>query len=96
METEIQKKIEKNGMIISRIPEWAKNIIKNRAEEEFSDDYGMCMASIIKESLEYNELKRKFFDGKVQIHLSKLEEKEEKEVKLANGQSIKYTQNSIN
>lgn len=95
METEVQKKIEKNGMIISRIPLWAKQIIQDRANEEFSDDYGMCISSIIKESLEYNELKRKFFDGEVIMHLSKIDSSDINEIKMASGKTIKY-KNSTN
>ena len=94
MVTDIQKKIEKNGMIISRIPEWARQIIKDRAQEEFSDDYGMCMAGIIKESLEYNELKRKFFDGEVIMHLAKREQEDVKEIQMANGKKIKYKEDT--
>ena len=81
-------------MVISRIPDWAKQIIQDRADEEFSSDYGMCISAIIKESLEYNELKRKFFDGEVVMHLAKMDSTEQKEVKFANGKSIKYTQKS--
>lgn len=83
-------------MIISRIPSWAKEMIIDRAEVEFSSDYGMCISAFMKEAIEYNELKKKFFNGEVIMHLAKMDDieqkddSEKKEVTFGNGKTIKY------
>lgn len=93
--TEIQKRIERKGIVISRIPEWAKEIFKARAKDEFCDDYGMCLAAMIKECGEYNKLKQMFFENELNVQLlfnnpqEELEE-EMKTLKLGNGKLIKY------
>ena len=96
METGIQGKIEKRGMIISRIPEWAKEVIKTTAESEHSDDYGACIAQFIRDANEYRILKDKFFNNDMNVKLildgpSKQIEEPEKEdncIKFANGKKL--------
>lgn len=66
---EIQERIKKKGLIISRVPEWAKEAFIARAKAEFSDDYGMCLAAMFKESNEYAVLKQKFFDNDLNIQM---------------------------
>ena len=94
MESDIQKKIEQKGLIISRMPNWAKVLIINRAKEEFCDDYGMCMSAILKESLEYNQLKQMFFENELNIKMSfdkeplEEDEKNEQKIKFANGKKL--------
>lgn len=95
METELTRKVNKNGMIISRIPSWAKKIIKDVSEEENCGDYGACIAQFVRDALEYQALKQKFFNNDLNIDLvinnkneEKLEEPEEK-IKFANGKKLK-------
>lgn len=69
-ENELHKRIKKRGMIISRIPDFAKQAFIQRAKIEFEDDYGMCLAAMVKESNEYNMLKSMFFQNELNIQLS--------------------------
>jgi len=92
METKVQQAVNKNKLSISRIPAWAKEVIVGRADEEFCGDYGMCVAQLVRESNEYDCLKRKFFDGSIKAKLITDEHGEEKsndEIKTANGKIIK-------
>lgn len=94
METEIQKKINKNGMIISRIPRWVRDEIISEALWH-SDDYGEAIAQFIREAMEYRLLKEKFIGGELSINLSQTQPTEEveqntEEIKMANGKTIKY------
>ena len=65
MESELQKRINKEGLAISRLPEWAKEVIVSRANLEFCGDYGMCLADIVSSYLEYERLKDLFFSGNI-------------------------------
>ena len=89
MET-IKEKIEKCGMVISRIPEWAKEAIKSVALAEHSDDYGACIAQFIREANEYRILKTKFFDNDMNVTISYPEQikDEESVITLANGKKL--------
>ena len=58
----IKDKIEKNGMIISRIPQWIKQIIINEAIDRHCDDYGEAISQFIREAIEYRRLKEKFLN----------------------------------
>lgn len=94
MDSEIQKRIEKRGLVISRIPTWAKEIFINRAEEEFCDDYGMCLVAMLKESSEYNQLKQMFFNNELNVQLlldgkSHNEVSGEETIRFGNGKIIK-------
>lgn len=93
MESEIQKKIENKGMIISRMPDWAKEVIKEVARAEHSDDYGETIAQFVREANEYRLLKSKFFNNDLDVTLSYPEEKkstkkEELGIKFANGKKL--------
>ncbi len=89
--TELQKKIERKGIVISRLPEWAKEVFKARAREEFCDDYGMCLAAMLKECGEYHKLKEMFFENNLNLKkISEQKEDNEKSIKFANGKIIKY------
>ena len=87
MESEIQKKIQKNGLIISRIPSWAKDAFIDRANEEFASDYGLCLSTMCKECDEYNRLKEMFFTGNLIKSLPETKE-EGKKIILANGKEL--------
>lgn len=92
-ESEIQKRIERKGIVISRVPDWAKELFKKRSKEEFCDDYGMCLASMIKECGEYNKLKQLFFENKLNLSSDNFElenENREKIIKTGSGKIIKY------
>ena len=91
MESELKKRIENKGMIISRIPEWAKEVIMTTAQTEHSDDYGACIAQFIREASEYRILKDKFFNNDMNVKLSidkPVEQKEETGIKFANGKKL--------
>lgn len=89
MATEIQKKINKNGLVIGRIPDWVKEEIYQEANWH-SDDYGEAIAQFVRESIEYRLLKQKFFSGDMMINLSQIKQpKEEVVIKMANGKIIK-------
>jgi len=94
MDSEIQKRIERKGIVISRVPDWAKELFKERSKEEFCDDYGMCLAQMVRESAELNELKQMFFSNGLNLQLlldnSQVKnEGEEKVIKFGNGKTIK-------
>jgi len=90
MDTEIQKRIERKGIVISRIPDWAKELFISRAQEEFCDDYGMCLAALIKESGEYNQLKSMFFNNQLNAKIILDENKidEDKGITFGNGKKL--------
>jgi len=69
MESEIQKRIDRRGIVISRLPDWARELFVDRAKSEFCNDYGMCLASMIKECGEYSKLKNMFFENEMNIQL---------------------------
>ena len=94
METQVQRAVNKNKLSISRIPAWAKEVIVDRAEEEFCGDYGMCVAQFVRESNEYNCLKRKFFNSELGVKLidqdsSDEKKKPEDKITTGNGRVIK-------
>ncbi|HED06098.1 MAG TPA: hypothetical protein ENI61_05375 [Ignavibacteria bacterium] len=88
MTSEIQKRIERKGLVISRIPIWARDLFIERAKEEFCDDYGMCLSAMIKECGEFSQLKKLFFDNKLNLNSDNIVD--EKSIKFANGHTIKY------
>lgn len=92
MESEIQKKIENKGMIISRMPEWCKDVIKEIATLEHSGDYGECIAQFVREANEYRLLKDKFFNNDLNVTLSYpkegIESDSVKSITLANGKKL--------
>ncbi len=94
METKVQQTVNKNKLSISRIPSWAKEVIIGRAEEQFCGDYGMCVAQIVRESNEYDCLKRKFFNSELGVKLVNQVSPDEKkkpgdEIRTGNGRVIK-------
>jgi len=81
-------------MIISRIPSWAKDVIIEKANAEHAGDYGACMAQMVRDAMEYDSLKTKFFNNQLDINLminDKHSERatEESSVTTANGRVIK-------
>ena len=88
----LKEQIEYKGIVINRIPSWAKELFKLRAEGEFSNDYGMLLASLLKDSDEYNRLKEMFFNNQLDIQLG-LKEKEAEETQAPTnlvGEPIKF------
>ena len=69
MDSEIQKRIERKGIVISRVPDWSKEVFLARAKSEFCDDYGMLLAAMVKECGEYAVLKEKFFSSDIDLRL---------------------------
>jgi len=94
MGTEIQRRVNKNGMVISRIPSWAKDIITEKADVEHAGDYGACIAQMIRDAMEYDSLKTKFFNNQLDVNLmindkhSEKVMKEESSIRTANGRVI--------
>ena len=91
MESELKKKIENRGMIISNIPSWARDVIKDAALNDHTNSYGEAIALFIREALEYRMLKEKFFNNDMNVQLSypkTNEVKEEPNIKFANGKKL--------
>ena len=81
-------------MTISRMPSWAKNIIVDKAETEHAGDYGACIAQLLRDAMEYDSLKTKFFNNDLNVSLminDKYSQKANEEgcLKAANGRVIK-------
>ena len=87
---EIKNKIEFQGIVVNRIPAWAKDYIKSRAKEEFADDYGALLSFLIRETQEYEILKSKFFNNDLQVQLiqNPQENSEEKVPRSLSGQKL--------
>lgn len=60
--SEIKDKIEVKGLIVSRIPSWAKSEIKRMSKELFSDDYGMTLSYLLICYKEYMALKEPYLN----------------------------------
>ena len=99
-ENELQTRIKRKGIIISRMPSWAKDAFIERAKLEFADDYGMCLASMIRESNEYLLLKQKFFNNQMDVQLilnnkpQEVEPEKDGEIKAGNGRIIRKGRSS--
>jgi len=89
--SEIKDKIELKGLVISRLPSWAKTYIKERAKDEFCDDYGQVLAYLIKQANEYELFKSKFLNSELAIQLinNQPEDTSENVRKSISGQPIK-------
>lgn len=74
------------------MPEWAKEVIKEVALAEHSNNYGEAMAQFVREANEYRLLKAKFFNNDLNVEISypKREEpkKEDSGIKFANGKKL--------
>ena len=85
-------------MIISRIPEWVKKIIIDKAESEHCGDYGACISQLVRDALEYNQLKHKFLDDELNVSLlikdkhNEVEDEKEK-IKFGNGKELERGKN---
>ena len=90
---ELKDKIQLQGLVVSRIPSWAKDYIKERAKEEFSDDYGQAIAYFIKMATEYENLKYKFLNSELPIKIGldtpQVKEEEAQVTRSINGEPIK-------
>jgi len=81
---EIHEKVKSNGIVINRIPKKTKDEFVAIANEEFSEDYGMCLKWCIEQALEYQSIKITFFeniDMKLNDILEKVSQNEQKEKK---------------
>jgi hypothetical protein len=103
MDTPLTRKVNTHGMIISRIPKWAKEVIIAKAEAEHCGDYGACMAQMIRDANELDSLKIKFFNNDLNVqmiisepqtvHPPKEEIPSGDEIKFANGNTLKRRKN---
>ncbi len=67
--SEIKHKIELNGIVVSRMPSWAKEVFKEMAKERFADDFGMTISYLLTSTLEYERLKEMFFNNQLNVKL---------------------------
>lgn len=65
--TELRRIITNKGLVISRVPQKKKQMFIKLAEEECADDYGWLFCNLMDEALEYRELKRILFEGKLKL-----------------------------
>lgn len=87
--SEIKDKIQFRGLVISRIPSWARDYIKVRSKEEFSDDYGALISYLIKQASEYEQLKTKFLNSELPIKIGMEKEESKEEISLTkNGSKL--------
>ena len=93
-ETEVQKRVNEDKFNISRLPKWARNIIAEKADAEHCGDRGACIAQILRDAIEYDSLKTRFFNNTLDVSIvinDKHSESatEQGEIKAANGKVIK-------
>ena len=74
------------------MPKWARDIIYDRSEMEHCGDYGACIAQFIREAMEFQCFKEKFFnnDFDMKLIVNDKQEKEDTEgvLKFANGREV--------
>jgi hypothetical protein len=83
-EDNLKKAIEFRGIVINRIPDKYKEIFKELAKEEFSDDYGNLLRQLLVSYFEYEQLKNMFLTNNLDVSLlinNKEEKVEEKSVR---------------
>jgi len=75
------KKVRSDGLVISRVPKYIRDAFLALSEEEFADDYGMCLSQVFKEAMEYRQLKNMFYNNQLNIKLGfdEIKDKEEQE-----------------
>ena len=90
-EADIRKFVFK-GLVINRVPSWAKEIFIQKAQEEFADDYGQCLAYLLRTTLEYERLKELFLNNQLNVKLllsgSEFTEEEGKETEKLEKKSL--------
>lgn len=52
---------------MSRVPKKTKELFLDIANEDYSGDYGMLLVKILNDSIEYDKLKKMFFDNKIKL-----------------------------
>jgi len=63
--TMLKEKEERLSM--SRVPKKTKELFLDIANEDYSGDYGMLLVKILNDSIEYDKLKKMFFDNKIKL-----------------------------
>jgi len=99
---ELVEKIKSKGIMISRIPEKAKEQFVKLAEEEFCDDYGMLLKWLLEQTIEYQEIKLMLFanfasfstalellNNKVEQIEKSMNRQPERVIKTVSGEEIK-------
>lgn len=87
---DIKNAIEHKGIVMSRVPAWAKDLFKELAKSEFEDDYGQALASLVKEAMEYRQFKQLLLSNNLQLFPIKEEEPKIETVRRSiNGKPIK-------
>lgn len=81
---------------MSGVPKYIRDSFVSLAEEEFADNYAMCLAQIFKEAMEFRQLKSMLFRNELNIRLGfdEIKGKEEQKdyVKKMLDGTIKQTQ----
>ena len=90
--TSIKEAIEFRGIVMNRVPAWAKTLFKELSKQEFENDYGQTLAAIIKESMEYRQFKELLLSNNLSLFPVKEEPVEETGRKSINGKPIKFTE----
>ena len=66
---DIKKAIEFQGLVVNRIPKKYKDLFKQLAKEEFADDYGQTIRSLLVSFFEYERLKDMFLNSELPIRI---------------------------
>ncbi len=61
---QFNKKIRSKGIVISRVPQSTRDKFVKLAEDEFSQDYGLCLKWCLDQAIEYKEVKKLLFNDK--------------------------------
>lgn len=64
------KEFEYKGIVINRIAPKYKDMFKKIAEEDYCDDYGMCLTIMIQDYLEYRKLKEMLLNNILTLKLN--------------------------
>lgn len=87
----VLNKAKAQGLIISRVPQRIRDNFLKLAEEEFADDYGMCLKFLWDNFELWNNFMQNW-DIKLNYIIEKIENKtntKQEEIKLLSGKTIK-------
>jgi hypothetical protein len=77
----VLRKARADGLIMSRVPKQTRDLFIKLSEEEFADDYGLCLKMLLDQFIEYQLFKQNF-DFKLNYIITLLESKNAQEQKL--------------
>jgi hypothetical protein len=90
---EIVLREKEKSLHISRLPRELKEQFVKFAEEEFADDFGMCLKFLFDQAMEYQYMKNALFNGYLtkdteQSTASQEEKPEKKVIKFLSGKKV--------